>query len=323
MKRKDLLKISGVTGINAQYDENVKRLLSNKSILAFILKSIIEEYKSSTLKEIEDFISPDLHTASIALLPDNLSANSSNSALPRIIGDDAEDSVPGEGRITYDIRFHALAPGTQGDTSIKILFNIEAQKNFYKKYKLVTRGIFYGARMISSQLGTEFYHSEYQNIKKVYSIWICMNVPKKIGNSVCEYKITKHDITGYFPDDKNSYDKLSVIMICLCSKITAPSGSLHHLLLTLLSPTLSATEKKRILLDQFNIAIYPELEKEMNEMCNLSEAIEENGVKKGISIARVSAVHNLMKNLDLSLEKALEALNLSRSDYEKSLRTSR
>ena len=61
--------------------------------------------------------------------------------------------------------------------------NVEAQKKFYLKYRIVTRGIFTGARMLSEQLDREFTDSEYGKLKKVYSIWICMNAPLHIGNS--------------------------------------------------------------------------------------------------------------------------------------------
>ena len=58
-------------------------------------------------------------------------------------------------------------------------------------YDIVTRGIFYVSRMISAQLSTEFSKSDYDNIKKVYSIWICMHSPNNIGNAISCYHIEK------------------------------------------------------------------------------------------------------------------------------------
>lgn len=72
--------------------------------------------------------------------------------------------------------------------------------------------------MLSAQLGTEFAIPNYQNLKKVYSIWICMNAPNYIGNAISEYKIAKEDIISGIPDNVEAYDKLSVIMICLNQK---------------------------------------------------------------------------------------------------------
>lgn len=61
---------------------------------------------------------------------------------------------------------------------IKILINIEAQKSSdHSKlgYHLENRIVFYLARMISAQKQTEFFHSDFDNLKKVRSIWICMD----------------------------------------------------------------------------------------------------------------------------------------------------
>ena len=35
-----------------------------------------------------------------------------------------------------------------------MIVNLEAQKSYYRDMEIVTRGIFYDARMISAQLGT-------------------------------------------------------------------------------------------------------------------------------------------------------------------------
>lgn len=68
---------------------------------------------------------------------------------------------------------------------VKLIINVEGQNDFYPGYDIVTRGIFYTAQLISSQLETEFTGSNYGDIKKVYSIWICLNSPKKIGYFKC------------------------------------------------------------------------------------------------------------------------------------------
>ena len=84
-----------------------------------------------------------------------------------ITGSDTSDKVIGEGEVTYDVRFYAVTPD---EKCIKLLLNVEAQKDYHPGYDLVTRGIFYTARMISSQLDTEFTADDYDGIKKVYSI---------------------------------------------------------------------------------------------------------------------------------------------------------
>ncbi len=109
-----------------------------------------------------------------------------------------------EGTVTFDIRFDVNYP--KGKETIKLLIGIEAQKKYNPGYDIVTRGIFYGARMISSQLETEFHNSDYDNVKKVYSIWICMNVPQYAENTITAYEIKKRNIVGEFPEGKTRYD---------------------------------------------------------------------------------------------------------------------
>ena len=98
-----------------------------------------------------------------------------------------------------------------------------------------------------------------------------------------EYRISKRDLIGRIPERKASYDKLSVIVICLNEKAPAGnSGKLHGFLNTLLSPDMDAAQKERILEEDYGLAMEQELEKELKQMCNLSEAIEEKALEKGL-----------------------------------------
>ena len=58
---------------------------------------------------------------------------------------------------------------------------------FIRIIRWLKRGIYYCSRMISGQYETAFTNSHYENIKKVYSIWICMNPPKNRENSITRY----------------------------------------------------------------------------------------------------------------------------------------
>ena len=292
-KRKPLYESLAAADSKAQYDDYVKIILSNKGVLARILQKTVEEYQEFTVEQIMRCIDSQIEMSCVYVHPGYGGREVSGSLEDlNIRGDRSEDKIPGEGMITYDIRLHSWIPGKAGEAAVKLLLNIEAQKSFYRKYSLTTRGIFYGARMISAQLDTEFADSDYNNIKKVYSIWICMNAPKKIGNAMTEYRIAKNDLIGHIPEKKNYYDKLSVIMVCLNDKLQAEKKGLHCLLNTLLSPDMPVEEKKRILEEEFQMKLENELEKAVNEMCNLSEAIEERGISKGINkgISRVVSV---------------------------------
>lgn len=52
-------------------------------------------------------------------------------------------------------------------------------------------------------VATEKIRYNEEGIKKVYSIWICMNAPDHIGNAISEYSITKKDKIPGIPDVKS------------------------------------------------------------------------------------------------------------------------
>ena len=258
-----------------QYDDKVKRVLSNKIILAWILKYVTEEFADMSVDEIKSCISSDIEVSEIGVVP----GWTNRREMEKIRGEAQEDAVPGEGEIYYDIRFSAYLKDRE--EQIKLLINVEAQKAFYPGYSLTTRGIFYGARMISAQKGTEFTGRDYDNIRKVYSIWICMNAPDYIGNAISKYRICKEDLLPGIPDQRDVYDKLTVVTVCLNSK-SEKGNPLTRMLGLLLSPKISAKAKIRQLEEEFAIPMESKtMGEELNQMCNLSDYVEELGIEQG------------------------------------------
>lgn len=99
----------------------------------------------------------------------------------------------------------------------------------------------------------------------------------------CRNTGAKQDLSEQSLEQQASYDKLSVVIICLNEE--APEGNyakLHGFLNTLLSPAMDAAEKERLLAENYGLVMEQELGKELRQMCNLSEAIEERGIKKGL-----------------------------------------
>lgn len=99
------------------------------------------------------------------------------------------------------------------DDVIQLIINVEAQNDFYPGYPIIKRGIYYCARMISSQYGTVFTKSHYEKIQKVYSIWICMNPPKKRNNTITEYSLTEKHRIGKVKEAEEYYDLMSAILL--------------------------------------------------------------------------------------------------------------
>ncbi|MDD3795194.1 MAG: hypothetical protein PHE06_04340 [Lachnospiraceae bacterium] len=299
MEETHIMRSLNMAGAMIQYDAYVKNLLADKTLLAHILKAAVSELKGKSIKEIISCLGDEIQISRAAVAP-------GETDWPEKIGGTAnEDTIPQEGKITYDIRFHLWLPADE-DIRIKVLMNLEAQKDMEKPYDMVTRGIFYGARMISAQLDTEFRSSEYQNIKKVYSIWICMNSPQYIGNGISRYSITKQDLMGITPDHPESYDKMAIVMIYLNQQKEPKGKNIFHLLNALLSPT-APMEQKRAILQEFDIAVSKKMEKEINEMCNLGEGIAEKAIKQGLELGNRQGLElGTRQGLELGTRQGLE-----------------
>lgn len=292
-------------GDRANYDVACKRLLANKIILAWIMKSCLEEFQEFTVDEIADkYIEGNPQIAKIAVNPEE----ETDSKGEQIEGSKTEDSTMKEGTVTYDIRFYALVPQTA--ETIKLILNIEAQNNFYPGYPIIKRGLYYCSRMISSQYGVEFTDGHYEKIRKAISIWICADPPKYHENTITRYTVQEENIVGNIAEKRENYDLITAVIVCLGNAGDDKYTGILKLLDVLLSSERKPDEKKRILQDDFNIKMTRELESEVLLMCNLGKGIEEKGIKEGI----LSSIKNLMESMDWSAEQAMTALKIPESE---------
>ena len=292
-----------VTDDKAKYNDNVRRVLSEKLVLAHILVNVAKEFKGMQPEEVAGMIEGEPQVASIPVNP----GETNN---PHIKGTDTVDAISYEGMIQFDIRFDVSYP--EGTETVRLLIGIEAQNDYYPGYKIVTRGVFYGARMISAQLDTEFRNSDYDSIKKVYSIWICMDVPEYAENTITAYEIQKRDIVGNFPEERTRYDLMSIITICLSSEVAEEKEELklHRLLGTLLSSEMKPAEKKKILEEEYHMPMWEEVERSVASMCNLADGIEEKGIRKGIKQGIEQGIEQVIK----ALIETCKELGLSRNE---------
>lgn len=256
------------------YDANIKFLLADRQILARILKYAICEFWDMEVEDIMSGIGSDIE---IGERP--LDAGLSN--LGRIKEGNTEDNVSGEGKIFYDIRFTAY----HKKKAMKILINIEAQNSSDPNklgYHIENRIIFYLSRMISAQKQTEFYHSDYDNLKKVRSIWNCMDGRDSDGDFIEEINLERKTVFG---NRQNLYDvdlMKGIIIHIRNGKNLKTSQNILISMLEKLFSQMEPKEKTRILAEEYGFIMTTELEGRIQTMCNLSENIIELGIEKGI-----------------------------------------
>ncbi len=262
----------------ARYDAVCKRLLSEKIILAWIMKSCLEEYRDCSVNEIaEQYIEGTPQVGEEPVAQDEV---------PRIHSMGGEDATLREGTVAYDIRFTAAAP-VSGEL-IRLIVNVEAQNDFYPGYPLIKRALYYCSRLISAQYGTEFTEGHYEKIKKVYSIWICMNPPKNRKNTITRYRIAEESLIGSAKEQKSHYDLLSAVMLCLGEAGDDTESGALDLLNVLLSDKTGPEQKCRALEEDFQISMTQHLDREVSLMCNLSKGVADHAWQKGLEEGRAA-----------------------------------
>ena len=299
----------------AAYDAACKRLLSHKPILAQILKGCVKEFADCSVQDIaEKYIEGEAEIGETPVFPDETNVDSAAAdmaAQHRIHGDNTEDASMHEGTVRFDIRFRATAP--KSGERVGLIINIEAQNDFHPGYPLVTRGIYYASRLISSQYEVEFSGSRYGDIKKVYSIWVCIDPPEYRENTIVAYSMTEQNLLGQTQERPEHYDLLTVVMICLSKQITG-ERNLLRLLEVALSDTISSTEKQTVLEAEYGIPMLQEVEQEVQGMCNLSDGVYRRGINDGITQGieqnLLENIRNLMDTLSLNAEQAMNALKV-------------
>lgn len=220
-------------------------------------------------EQVVDYIEGEPYVSKISIEP-----GLTNSG--RISGLNTEDSEPYEGMIRYDIIFYVRMRNEIN----QIIVNIEIQKDKPYDYFLLNRAIFYSCRMISSQRDRDFFNNSYDDIKNVYTIWICLN---QKSNSINYIHLAQEHIWGDAICDGNM-NMINIIMLGIADEIQENTGEIgpNRMLSVLLSSKLVAEEKISILQDEYNIVLDDNSREEVSLMCNLSEAIEQEALKRGI-----------------------------------------
>ena len=262
------------TDKDAQYDASAKR------ILAHILVKTVPEFMGMNPKDIVPLIEGEPCISTVPVEPGLTNTVTENSG-ERLIGLNGENAEINEGLIRFDIIFYVRMPsksGIKGELS-QIIVNVEAQKSEPTEYDILNRAIFYVSRMISSQKGRDFENSNYNDIRRVYSIWVCMNMDK---NSMSHIHLTKDDIIDTY-HWKGNLDLLNIVMLGLTKELPEHDEmyELHRLLGALLSKELTINEKLTIIGDEYNIPVEENFRRDVNIMCNLSQGIREDGIAEG------------------------------------------
>lgn len=278
-------------GDKAQYDTRVKRLLAQKSILAHILVKTVDEFKGMKPEDVVKYIEGEPSISVVPVEPGLANMEKTDAAGQRIVGLNTENVEINEGLVRFDIIFYVRMKNGLS----QIIVNIEAQKDEPTEYKILNRAIFYVSRLISSQKERDFVNTNYDDIKQVFSIWICMNMD---DNSLSHIHLTKDELLK--PCNwKGNLDLLNIVLIGITNEIPEHDEKyeMHRLIGALLSSELKEQEKLDIIEHEYNIPISQEFREDVRIMCNLSTGIEERATERATKKATEKTSEKFILNM--------------------------
>ena len=158
-----------------------------------------------------------------------------------------------------------------------------------------TDSIFYVSRLVSSQKERDFIKMKYNDIRRVFSIWVCMGMEE---NSMDYVHLANDKLLGSY-QWKGKLDLLNIMLIGIADKLPERDDKyeLHRLLGTLFSMELSADKKLWIIETEFGIPLDDEIKEDVSAMCNLSQGIREKSEARGQAIGEARGQAQMILNM--------------------------
>ena len=134
-------------GDSPHYDAASKKLMSFKDVVAWILKLNTKEFADYDVSFIASNCISEVSVSEEAVHQDEPDRSETLGGNERVTLLNSESKSTSEGTVYYDIRLRARIPRDKRD--VFLFINIEIQNEDKEKYSLVTRGLYYCARMVS------------------------------------------------------------------------------------------------------------------------------------------------------------------------------
>ena len=125
--------------------------------------------------------------------------------------------------------------------------------------------------------------------------------------------MTKEDVLEKSFINEADYDKMEVVVIKLGKDSEYSEDSITGLLSALLSSTMPLERRMEILSGIYRIAMTEEIEREVTKVCNLGDAIKEEGIIEG----QVKSLTKFIDNGRITVDEAATSVNMTVEDFLK------
>ena len=299
-------------------DPLIKKIFSNREVLAWLLVHFINEYKGLTVQKVMTEYLPNAKV-DIRKIP----VHPGEAPPESVKTDNVEDKQLAEGTTVFDVVLLLPSPKQPGK-SIDVVINIEVQKNDSPGYPIESRMVYYLCRTVSLQHGVTFTKSDYRGICKCYSLWFCPELDKGEAPSIDRFFLMGERVFGEgdVAAAKEDYDLLEGCMVRFNNDPTYPVNEEMRYLQLLLTDIAPPLERLDELHDKYGLSKTREAE----DMCNYSEYLIEQGIKKGIKTGRKEGIEegklDVLEQLEADHFSDKQIMRLLRVDAEhlKSLR---
>ena len=285
-----------------KYDSKFKSTIKKTDVLAAFLHEYIDEYMEMDRDQI------------LACIDKEATGRYAKDCNPKPLIGKKNDSE-------MDTLFRVRLPDS--DQSIAVYVNIEGQNKFYLPYPIEKRAESYVSELILSQNGKEILNHDYKNLKKVYSVWLIFNPPNRLKNTVIRYDRRPEVMFGDLDVKVPDMDLTHVIMVYIGDYNEALPDPLA-LVSALFSDNMDSDTRFNTLDDRFNITFTDEERKEVEDLVSLHDSFYEGyvnyGMTKGYENATSKDVASLSAKLDMSVEQAMDLLDVPQ-DIREDVRT--
>ena len=270
-----------------------KIVLANRMLLAITMKECLNEFKHIDVSTIyHEYI--EAHILTDELVHEN------------IVGSNTEKIIDGK-KTTFDVLFFSKLPNS--NHKIGIIINAEAQSIHNISYDVLNRAHYYNARNISSQYKTLWEENNYDELRKVVSIWFVLDAPKYKQGCLNRYIMKEEHIVGNVCENQNNIDKNEIIMVYLSQ--TKADNDFIQIMSDIKNKNVDFEELKIKLANKYGITVDNQMIVEVDQMCNYGSYVFNEGKLEGKIEGLVTSIVDMMNGFNITIDEVLSKMTIS------------